>query len=369
MAVLCSDQQQLRLKNLHLPSVAIAADAHLRLRTMETRAACQPQAPSTQGWFGAVVIGRNEGDRLKSCLASLSEALVVYVDSGSTDDSVQTAQLAGADVVELDLSIPFTAARARNMGFARLQKIAADIPFVLFVDGDCEISSGWPRDAVRFLQSRPDVAAAFGQLRERHPERSVYNWLCDQEWNRPVGEARAFAGNVMVRASALASVGGYREDVIAAEEDELCVRLRAANWRIWRIAGEMGFHDAALVQFGQWWRRSLRAGYAFAQGAHLHGEPPELHFVWERNRSLIWGIFLPAGCLIAGFALPPWGHAFWSLYLLQLVRGAARQSGSFSDRLSLSFFQLLARFPESWGVLKFTGDRLFGRRSHIIEYK
>jgi glycosyltransferase involved in cell wall biosynthesis len=329
----------------------------------------QSGAPSTQRCFAAVVIGRNEGDRLKACLASLSGVLVVYVDSGSTDGSVQAAGLAGANVIELDLSIPFTAARARNKGFSHLKEIAADIPFVLFVDGDCEIIRGWPGEALRFLESRPEVAAVFGQLRERYPEKSVYNWLCDQEWNRPVGEARAFAGNVMIRASALASVGGYREDVIAAEEDELCVRLRAANWRIWRIAGEMGWHDAAIEQFGQWWRRSLRAGYAFAQGAYLHGEPPELHFVWERNRSLIWGMFLPAACLMAGLAFPPWGHAFWSVYLVQLVRQTVRQTGSVTDRLRLSFFQLLARFPESWGVLKFARDRLFSHHSRIIEYK
>jgi glycosyltransferase involved in cell wall biosynthesis len=319
--------------------------------------------------FGAVIIGRNEGDRLKSCLASLSDTLVVYVDSGSTDDSVQTARQRGADVVELDLSIPFTAARARNKGFARLQEIAPDLRYALFVDGDCEIIAGWPREAVRFLESQPDVAAVFGQLRERYPERSVYNWLCDQEWNRPVGEVRAFAGNVMIRAFALASVGGYREDVIAAEEDELSVRLRAANWRIRRIAGDMGLHDAAITRFSQWWRRSLRSGYAFAQGAYLHGEAPERHFVWERNRSLIWGVVLPLGCLVAGIAFAPWGYAGWSVYVLQLARQVARQTGSISDRVSLSFFQLLARFPESWGVMKFTRDWLFGRRPSLIEYK
>jgi glycosyltransferase involved in cell wall biosynthesis len=40
-----------------------------------------------------VAIGRNEGDRLKACLRSVVDvaALVVYVDSGSTDDSVAFA--------------------------------------------------------------------------------------------------------------------------------------------------------------------------------------------------------------------------------------------------------------------------------------
>ena len=62
----------------------------------------------------AVVIGRNEGARLTACLASLEGQVrrLVYVDSGSTDGSAEAARLAGAEVVDLDMSRPFTAARA-----------------------------------------------------------------------------------------------------------------------------------------------------------------------------------------------------------------------------------------------------------------
>ena len=60
------------------------------------------------------------GLRLKRCLASLATGgPVVYVDSGSTDGSdAVRARESGADVIELDMSIPFTAARARNAGFS-----------------------------------------------------------------------------------------------------------------------------------------------------------------------------------------------------------------------------------------------------------
>src|SRR5450755_1692124 len=95
--------------------------------------------------FGAVAIGRNEGERLKQCLASLSSAAaVVYVDSGSTDGSLQSARDHGADVIKLDLSLPFTAARARNAGFKRLREIAPELPYVQFIDGDCELNVRWP---------------------------------------------------------------------------------------------------------------------------------------------------------------------------------------------------------------------------------
>src|SRR6056297_3022296 len=86
----------------------------------------------------AITIGRNEGERLKRCLASLEGlvAPIVYVDSGSTDGSVAAARNAGAEVVELDPSAPFTAARARNVGLVRLSEIDPDGTYVQFLDGD-----------------------------------------------------------------------------------------------------------------------------------------------------------------------------------------------------------------------------------------
>ena len=96
--------------------------------------------------FGVVVIGRNEGERLRTCFESLCLSVgqrndkqngthVVYVDSGSTDDSVQISEAMGASVVILDLSTPFTAARARNEGFARLRELDPHIEHVQFIDG------------------------------------------------------------------------------------------------------------------------------------------------------------------------------------------------------------------------------------------
>src|SRR5689334_10304692 len=95
--------------------------------------------------IGIVVIGRNEGERLRLCLSAVCgrNLTAVYVDSNSTDDSSELARTLGAEVVELDLSQPFTAARARNAGFAQLEEIDADVRFIQFVDGDCELVDGW----------------------------------------------------------------------------------------------------------------------------------------------------------------------------------------------------------------------------------
>src|SRR5262249_30270274 len=160
---------------------------------------------------------------------------IVYVDSGSTDDSVAFARSRGVEVVELDMSIPFTAARARNEGLDRLLKVDPEVHFVQFVDGDCEVQQGWLQKAEQTLQSETAVAVVCGRRRERFPQSSIYNRLCDMEWDTPIGEAGACGGDAMMRVPALRQVGGYRASLIAGEEPELCTRLRGAGWKVLRL--------------------------------------------------------------------------------------------------------------------------------------
>ena len=319
--------------------------------------------------IGVVVIGRNEGDRLRTCLETVvgKAGNVVYVDSGSSDGSVDMAHSLGVDVVELDITRPFTAARARNAGFKRLTEVAPSLTYVQFVDGDCEIVSGWLDTATQFLNERSNVAAICGRLRERYPERSVYNMLCDIEWDAPVGETKACGGNAMMRANVLERAGGYRDDLIAGEEPELCVRLRAAGWKIWRLGEEMTLHDAAMTRFGQWWNRTKRGGYAFAQGAHLHGAPPERHSVRQSRSAWLWGMGIPV--LTAGLVicLGVWGLAILLIYPLQLIRLALRGTRSTRENWWRAFFLVLGKFPEVLGQLIFLYNRLAGKTARLIE--
>lgn len=117
----------------------------------------------------AVAIGRNEGARLIRCLDSLVAAgfrRIVYVDSGSDDGSQDAARQRGVTVVRLDVSQPFTAARARNAGVAALPGGAEAPDFVQFIDGDCELVPGWLPVAAAFLSAHPDAAIACGRRRE-----------------------------------------------------------------------------------------------------------------------------------------------------------------------------------------------------------
>ena len=321
--------------------------------------------------IGLVVIGRNEGDRLRKCLKSVVGLVskVVYVDSGSTDGSVNMARALGVEVVELDMAVKFTAARARNEGFGCLRETALELEYVQFVDGDCEVVPGWLVKAAQFLDEHHNVAVVCGRRRERYPNRTVYNMLCDIEWDTPVGEAKACGGDALMRSDALENVGKYRDDLIAGEEPELCVRFRAAGWKIWRLGEEMTLHDAAILRFGQWWKRALRSGYAYAEGAYLHGAPPERHRVKESRRVWIWGFAIPVVTVCLVIWLGVWSLMLLLIYPVQTVRLALRGKRTTRANWWHALFLVLGKFPEAMGQLSFLNNRLAGKTARLIEYK
>jgi len=321
---------------------------------------------------GVVAIGRNEGARLQRCLESLRtmSTHAVYVDSGSSDDSVALARGADFLVVELDGGTPFTAARARNEGLRKLLAECPTLSYVFFVDGDCEVVPGWVETAVDFLEQRPDIAVAWGRRRERYPESSVYNMLCDIEWSQvPPGESKACGGDAVVRVAAFQQVQGFRPDLICGEEPELCVRLRRAGWRIWRLNADMTLHDAAQYRFAQWWKRSLRGGYAYAQGVALHGAPPERHSVTESRRAWVWGLWIPLATVALALAFGWWALLLLLLYPLQVLRLAARGMRSARENWWRAVTLVGSKFPEMLGQVKYLADRVRRVQSRLIEYK
>jgi GT2 family glycosyltransferase len=322
--------------------------------------------------FGVVVIGRNEGDRLKRCLDSVQNLpdSVVYVDSGSTDDSIAVARSRTAAVVELDLRTAFTAARARNEGFQKLIQMRPALDYVFFVDGDCEVVPGWLDKATKFLDQRSDVAVVSGVRRERFPEKSIYNLLIDIEWREyPFGDVKICGGDALIRVSALRQVNGYRAELICGEEPEMCVRLRKAGWRVWRLNEPMAMHDAAMYRFGQWWKREIRGGYAFALGAALHGASPERHSLFESLRAWIWGLGIPLAIVVLVAAGSWWNLLWLAVYPLQVARLARRSKQTTRENWWRGGALVLGKFPEVIGQIKFLVDGIRGAQPRLIEYK
>jgi GT2 family glycosyltransferase len=180
---------------------------------------------------------------------------------------------------------------------------------------------------------------------------------------------KACGGDAMMRTQALLAVSGYRDELIAGEEPELCVRLRGAGWQIWRLAEEMTLHDAAILKFRQWWKRAVRGGYAFATGCYLYGFTPERHSLVESFRIWLWGFVIPIVILSAAMWVSPWVLIAIGVYPLQILRLALRFSPTNTDVWLYACFMVLCKFPELIGQIKFVISQLKGAEEKLIEYK
>lgn len=296
---------------------------------------------------GIVVIGRNEGARLHLALASAGREAerVVYVDSGSYDASVAWARAHGFDTVELDPGLPFTAARARNAGLARLLSRWPQLDLVQFMDGDCELIPGWLEAAIDALMLDPWTAVVFGRRRERFPDATVFNRLCDMEWDGKPGRASSCGGDAMMRVTAFRQAGGFRDSLIAGEEPDLCHRLRRCGWRVTRLPGEMTLHDAAMTRWTQWWQRNRRSGFAGAEAWHLRGrqDPGLRRYIWS---NLLWAL--------------PLAWPFWPILW---VRVARRSNAIYATHI------VLGKLPHAVGQIDYIVGKSRSRTSQLIEYK
>lgn len=322
-----------------MTSFPLASSAH---PATDAGSVVVPLLPALRRVVGAVVIGRNEGARLKRCLSSVHRLIpcIVYVDSGSTDGSVDHARASGIDVVELTPDQGYTAARARNAGFHRLMELRPDLSFVQFVDGDCELQPSWLDEALAAMSGLDRAAAVCGRRRERNPDGSPYNKLCDLEWDTPVGQTKTCGGDALMRVEAFREVGGFTSRLIAGEEPDLCHRMRARGWTIHRLAQEMTIHDAGMTHIGQWWQRNRRSGYAIAEALALRGRG-EPNGVRRVASNIFWA--------------SPFGWPLWPMLWLALKK---RRGALYATYI------VIGKIPHLQGQIDY-----WKRRRSLIEYK
>lgn len=318
--------------------------------------------------LGIVIIGRNEGERLKACIRSLpADRPRVYVDSGSTDGSPDWARSQGCEVIELSTDRPFSAARARNEGFELLVTHWPDTEYVQFIDGDCELLEGWINAALDRLGGDDRLAVVAGLRKERYPEKSWYNQLCAYEWDTPIGLAAAVGGDAVYRVSAFQQVGGFDPLMMAGEEPELCLRLREAGFLIERLDQHMTLHDAAIYTFGAWWKRAVRSGYASTLGLMKHGRKG--YRVREVARAILWGGVIPALILLSPFAGMAWLSGALILLLgVKWLRLRATHKNRTSAPGRYAFFIMLTNMAEVFGITYSLRGLLSGSRK-VLEYK
>ena len=186
------------------------------------------------------------------------------------------------------------------------------------------------------------------------------------------GRAAACGGDALMRLSALKEVQGYNPALIGGEEPEMCLRMRHKGWKVQRIDAEMTFHDAAIHHFSQWWKRSVRAGWAISACRALHGHTAEQYKVKEERSGWLWGLMIPITAIAT--ALPTQGVSLLLLLIYPLlgwkVYRYRRQLGDSAANARLfAFFCILSKFPQMVGQLKYWLTRWRGAQATLIEYK
>jgi len=327
--------------------------------------------------LSVVVIGRNEGARLARCLASVAaiggqagSIEVLYVDSASTDDSVEVARTFGVKVIALTAERS-CAARGRNAGWK-----AASASIVLFLDGDTELASDFVARSIEEFQN-PRVAVVFGHRRERNPGESIFNRVLDLDWISPAGLADFCGGDALMRRSVLEEVGGFDESLIAGEEPDLCRRLRLRGYLVLHVDRLMTLHDLAMTRLSEYWLRAKRTGYAYAEVSARFGASRSPLWRRESNRNLRNGAILVGlvlgslACSLALHSATPLSIALVGVVALA-TRTAIRNRWKSSSPATLLMYGLhsqLAQIPILFGQLTYRFRRRQGTIQRLIEYR
>jgi glycosyltransferase involved in cell wall biosynthesis len=329
--------------------------------------------PDTTPLISVVVIGRNEGNRLVRCLESIKAMQTegfrietIYVDSASTDGSPTRAAEWGAHIIEVRPDHP-SAALGRNAGWQEARG-----EFVLFLDGDTILHSQFVSRALKCMDD-PHIAIVWGHRRELHPEHSIYNRILDLDWIYPPGLSEFCGGDALMRRSVLDAVKGFDASLIAGEEPELCRRIRATGHTILHIDAPMTLHDLAIQRFGAYWKRTFRAGYAYAAVSSRFADSNDPLWRADARRNLIHGTLILALLLMLPLAAlwPPAG-VIAVIAAITLTGRTFHRCGWKSDnpwtRLMYALHSHVQQIPILAGQLSYKRDLWQGNRRKLIEY-
>jgi len=308
--------------------------------------------------LSVIVIGRNEGQRLKRCLDSVNQITypknqleVIYVDSQSSDGSLELAASKGIKTATVSHS-KLTAALARNIGWNM-----AEGKYIFFLDADTVIYPDFISKALSEFDN-PKIGVVSGHLRELNPHASIFNLIFDIDWD--ISARHYCGGNALIRREALEKVRGYNSDLIAGEEPEMCERLKAQGFLVKHISEPMALHDLHMHTFSQYWKRCFRSGYAYASIASAFKKTSFDLWRKESRHNFIKGGLMVCGGIFSFLALftklsfYPFAIYFFILVLL-ILRTLYKKKGkhSWKAQLLYAIHSHMQHIPIFFGQLSF----------------
>jgi glycosyltransferase involved in cell wall biosynthesis len=296
---------------------------------------------------------------------------IVLVDSASTDRTTEIAARYPIGVLRLCPDQRLTAAAGRAVGCEHTRG-----DYVLFLDGDMELCSGWLGQALAVMAERPDVGAVSGTVTDRplplasvpgsfeaapvlreQPARASASRGFEASPRVAAVEVRHGGGAAMYRRAVLEQVGGFNPYLFSDEEPALCLRIRQAGYRILRLAQPIAFHysaaaDAPATLLGRR-RRNLWLG--FGQNLRYFAGTPLLgSYLWERGWVLApaLGVGLGVGAVLASLLTRRWRWvARWVTGVVVLTGGLAIRKRSLKRALFTLLLKMLVLEGTVRGVL------------------
>jgi glycosyltransferase involved in cell wall biosynthesis len=253
-----------------------------------------------------VIITRNEAENVARCIESATAVAtffvntdIMLVDSASSDGTVDIASNYPISIVQLRPHWPLTPSAGRYLG-----TLYTKGQYILFIDGDCEVYTGWVTLALEFLQGHSEVAGADG----------IVEAVISDENEGPPGktkqrikasmaaEVKSLGGNSLYRRKALEKVGTFNPYLVSFEEAELALRLRHAGYKLWRFPTPIARHFSESQTTLQAHIQRFRIGFYPKSGWTLRATLRS-GLAWKFIREFLLNYLMIACYLILGLAL------------------------------------------------------------------
>jgi glycosyltransferase involved in cell wall biosynthesis len=209
-----------------------------------------------------IVIGRNEGWKLKKCFDSIFFAIlhnnisdyeVIYVDSQSTDTSISIAKSYGnLKIYQLDGDL--NAAIARNVG---AMESSGDLLY--FIDGDMEIYADFLKNLITLKPLQDDYIFISGQIITNYYDNNwkllkseelfqLKNLDCYDETN---------GGAFIIQKVIWEKVNGMRTKYKRSQDIDMNYRLTKKGYRIYRYSDNIVLHHTIQYDYNITMRNEL----------------------------------------------------------------------------------------------------------------
>ena len=229
---------------------------------------------------------------------------VIILDNGSTDNTHGIIEEMGFDFKIIE-KVHVSALRNRGAAMAQGE-------FLAFVDSDVELSPSWLGPSLAAF-SDPQVVGT-GCFPHVPPDSTWVQraWEIHQKGrevkNVPASVKWLPSMNLVVRREAFLAVGGFNEELVTAEDVDLCYRLGTKGTILGNPAME-AIHWGEAPDLSTFWKKEVWRGKGSFSGLRSHG------FRWDELPSLGYPLYIFGLCVALAVG------SIWDLVQGQILVG------------------------------------------------